>query len=731
MEENGTPGATAPAPEKNSGSIWQTQGANVVRDPLLQALADLTGLFGRPWTVTALGADLPKVNGRLSPAIFPRAADRAGLDARLVEISLDHIQNWQLPALLLLNEQQACLLLNKTSDGQYTIKDVTGGATLNLSQTDLAAQYTGLCFFIRPRFKFEARTPEVANPTQRHWFWGAIWDNWRLYRDALLAALFINILSLAIPLYSMNVYDRVAPNQAIETLWALSIGTGLALLFNYLMSTLRSYMIDLASKRVDVNLSIRIMQRVLGLKMEARPASVGSFAANLRSFEAIRDFITSATITGIIDLPFALLFIAVLAWISPWYVLPILLTLIAVILIGLALQQKIHEISETTYRASAQRNAVLIESLTGIETLKTLNATSMMQQRWEEVVAYIAAQSSKSRLLANIANGFVQFIGQFQTIILMVIGIYLLSDAKMTLGGMIAASQLAGRAIYPFGQLMGLMMQYHDAKNSLTSLESHMTSPQERPANAPFVERPEFKGGVEFKELDFAYPNEKQPTLKGLNIQIQPGERIGIIGRMGSGKTTLNKLLLGLYTPSEGAVLLDGIDTRQIDPIDIREAVAHIPQDVLLFYGSLKDNLALGRPHVDDAAILAAAELAGLTEYVNRHPRGFDMQIGERGEGLSGGQKQAVAIARALIGNPAIVLLDEPTSGMDHQSEDQFKARLREWLGTRTMLLVTHRTSLLELVNRLIVIDNGRVVADGPKAQVMEALKHGRISRAQ
>jgi ATP-binding cassette subfamily C protein LapB len=301
----------------------------------------------------------------------------------------------------------------------------------------------------------------------------------------------------------------------------------------------------------------------------------------------------------------------------------------------------------------------------------------------------------------------------------------------MTLGGMIAASQLAGRAISPFGQLMGLMMQYHDAKNSLTSLESHMTAPQERPANAPFVERPELKGGVELKQLDFAYPNEKQPTLKGLNIQIQPGERIGIIGRMGSGKTTLNKLILGLYTPTEGAVLLDGIDTRQIDPIDIRDAVAHIPQDVLLFYGSLKDNLALGRPHVDDAAILAAAELAGLTEYVNRHPRGFDMQIGERGEGLSGGQKQAVAIARALIGNPAIVLLDEPTSGMDHQSEDQFKARLKEWLGTRTMLLVTHRTSLLELVDRLIVIDNGRVVADGSKAQVVEALQQGRINRAQ
>ncbi|RSF02996.1 type I secretion system permease/ATPase [Achromobacter aegrifaciens] len=708
---------------------WRADARAAHDDPLLDCLVEITRLHGVTATAQALSAGLPLEEHKLTPALLPRAAARAQLSARVVKRTLDSISQDLLPAILLLNGERACLLLKKDGENYVVSHPELGGSSMEMSAAELSAQYTGLVCFVRPQFRFDARAPEVAKVRERHWFWAAIMENRRLYRDALIAALLINVFAMAMPLFTMNVYDRVVPNNAVETLWVLAIGITLVVIFNMILSTARSHVVDSASKRVDVRLSAQIMERVLDLRMEGRPVSVGSFAANLRSFESIRDFIASATITTLVDLPFILLFLLALAWISPWMVLPPLVAIVLILLVSLAAQARMESLTMASYHASAQRNATLVEALTGLESVKTLNAQGSIQRNWERATEYIALTGGKLKLISSSTVGFVQAVQQLVSISVVIIGVYQAQESAISMGGIIAASMIAGRCLAPLGQVAGLLMQYQNARTSLGSIDNYMKLPIERPAEAEFLHRPVFHGGIEFRDVTFSYPGSKQPVLKKVSFKLKPGEKVGIIGRIGSGKTTLEKLALALYQPTEGAVLLDGVDVRQIDPADVRRAIGHVPQDPLLFYGSLKHNLAMGAPYADDASILAAANMAGVTDFANLHPDGFDMVIGERGESLSGGQRQSVAVARALINDPPILLLDEPSSNMDHQSEAQLRKRLGEASATKTILLVTHRTALLDLVDRLIVIDNGHIVADGPKEQVVEALRQGRVGR--
>lgn len=718
----------APLPGSDN---WSVNGHATHVDPLLECLVQLTRIHGNPWTAEALGAGLSRIDHLLPPSQFVRAAARAGLTARLLRKSLSEIPNKSLPVVLLLQDKRACLLLERLPDGRLRISTPEMPETSSqIDAATLEADYTGLLAIVQPQFRFDARTTEIRKIRSQHWFWSAIFGNWRLYRDTLVAALLINIFALAIPLYSMNVYDRVVPNHAIETLWVLSIGALLVLGFDFMLRTIRAFIIDTASKRVDITLSARIMERVLGVKLSSRPISVGSFAANLRAFEGVRDFIASATVTALVDLPFVLIFLLVLMWISPWMILPAIIGMLLVIGAALFTQSKMHELTETTYRASAQRNSVLIESLVGLETIKTLGAEGEIQRRWERATQFIAQVSARTRLLSSSTTGFAQTIQQVVNICTIILGVYLLTDNQISMGAIIAASMISGRALSPLGQVAGLMMQFQHARTGLTSVDQQMTLPVERPEDSNFLHRSHFRGEIEFKDVSFSYPQTEQKVLKRVSLKLRAGEKVGIIGRIGSGKTTFEKLILGLYEPSEGSILIDGVDARQIDPAELRRAIGFVPQDITLFFGTLKQNIAMGSPLADDAAILAAAELAGVTEFANAHPNGFDMPIGERGESLSGGQRQAVAIARALLNDPPILILDEPSSSMDHQSEEQFKRRLRDFAANKTMIIVTHRTSLLELVDRLIVIDSGSIVADGPKAQVVEALQHGRIGKA-
>ncbi len=723
------------APQENvSASTTTTRVRDdlVGPDPLLDCLVEVARLHGQGATRASLSAGLPlQPQESLPLSLAERAASRAGLATRVQRLALDEIDALTLPAILILHGNKACVLLGRDDSEHWRVLlPETGQGAVTLSTEALQSRYSGVVLFARPHFRFDERTPEVKPTRSGHWFWGPVLAQRFVYRDVLWAALLINLFALAFPIFSMNVYDRVVPNHATETLWVLAIGVTLVLCSDLFIRLLRSHFVDEASARIDVQISASLMERVLGMRLENRPQSVGSFAANLRGFEQVRDFIASSTVTALIDLPFALLFVLVMAWISPWLVLPVIGVFVLILVSGYVFQHRLHELSQSSYQAAAQRNATLIESLTGIETIKSQGAESLIQSRWERANQYLSALNVKMRSMSATAMYSTATLQQFVSVCVILIGVYLISERQLTMGGMIAATMLAGRALAPAGQIVGLLMQYQGARTAMTSLEQIMAQPVERPEGSHFIQRPEFKGEIEFRHVSFAYPGQQGHSLDDVSFKINPGERVALIGKVGSGKTTLQKLIMGLYQPSSGAILFDGIDMRQLDPADVRRNLGCVSQDITLFYGSLRENITFGMPHARDDAIVAAADVAGLSEFVQRHPQGFDMPVGERGELLSGGQRQGVGIARAVLHNAPLLLLDEPTSAMDFSTEALVTQRMQAFTEGKTVVLVTHRTSMLSFVDRVIVVDQGKIVADGPRERIMQALAAGRISRA-
>ncbi|MBH8579564.1 type I secretion system permease/ATPase [Halomonas pacifica] len=683
---------------------------------------------------TALVAGLPLEEGKLMPGVLPRAATRAGLSARHARASLAQVNTDLLPAILLLEPGRACVLvgLDVAAGEAEVLYPELGDASVRLELAALESRYGGQLIYVRPKFRFDGRGSRVKRDPKGHWFWSVIAENRRLYRDVILGSVMINLFAVAMPLFVMNVYDRVVPNQATETLWVLSVGIFLVLCLDLLLKLLRAAFVDLAASRADVKLSASLMQRVLGMRLEGRPASTGSFASTLQSFESVRGFIGSATVVGLVDLPFVLLFVAIIAVIGVPLIIPIVAGIVFVLLYALAAQSKLHELSETTWRVSAQRNASLVESLGSLETVKTLRAESRLQAIWEKATAYLSRTSAQLRLISTSVSSVALWAQHTVAVAVIIIGVYLIIAGDLSQGGLIAAYLLSSRAMAPVSQAAALLAQYHQSSTALASLDEVMKTPVERPEEKAFVSRPVVQGALEAKRVSLRYPDEEREALRDLSLSIQPGEKVALLGRVGSGKSTLNKLLLGLYQPTAGALSLDGVDIRQFDPLELRRHIGYVPQDVDLFFGSLRENIVAGggSEGVDDEALLKACEISGLAPLVNSHPQGVDLPVGEHGQRLSGGQRQAVAIARAVVNDPQILLLDEPTSAMDHASEEAFKKRLAEYAEAKTLVVVTHRTSLLALVERIVVIDAGKVVADGPKDKVMAALRSGQIGRA-
>jgi ATP-binding cassette subfamily C protein LapB len=714
---------------KDENAKWDhpTDGS-VFDDPLLDCLVFLTRYYGRVYSHDALRAGLPLEDDRLTPGLFIRAAERAQLSARVVRRPIEKISSLVLPAVLLLNNRQSCVLMERSEAGdQLTImQPESGEGAHKIARDELEQQYSGYAIFIRSEHRFDDRTPEVLRLHSRHWFWGTLLKSWRIYRDVLVSSLLINLFALASPLFVMNVYDRVVPNNAIETLWVLAIGIVIVYTFDVILRSLRGYFIDVAGKKSDILLSSMLFERVLGIRMAARPPSVGAFANNLREFESIRDFITSATVVTLVDLPFVVLFLLVIWFIGGPLVYVPLVAIPMVIVYGIVIQSPLRRSVEATYRASAQKGATLIESLTAVETIKHLGAESQLQRKWEQLTGHIAQWGVRSRLLSASVTNVATFFQQMSQVGIVVLGVYLIAEGELSMGALIAGVILVGRALAPMAQVANLAVRYHQAKTALGSLNSVMELPVERPEGKSFLSREQFSGDIELDDVTFAYPGEEKAALRNVSVKISAGEKVAIIGKVGSGKTTIEKLMQGFYDPDSGAVRIDGADLRQVDPADLRRSIGYVPQDIMLFYGSVRENIVLGAPYADDNDILHVAKIAGVMEFVNQHPHGFDMQVGERGEHLSGGQRQAIAIARALLVNPPVLMLDEPSNSMDNSTEAILKRQLSEYAKHKTLILVTHRSSLLDLVDRLIVIDGGRVIADGPKSQVLEALRQNR-----
>ncbi len=711
---------------------WTLPSSAGSSDPLLACLAELTAFLGNPRSKEALTAGLPQGKGSgLTPALAVRALERAGFSAAISRRALDDIPAPILPCVLLLEGRDACLLIERRSNGRVAVMlPETGRGEVELDASDLAARQTGYALFAKPAFRPEQRTASSTSSRSRSWFWGTIAAAWPIYAEVLLAALLINLFALASPLFVMNVYDRVVPNQAIETLWALSLGVVTVFFFDFLLRTLRGYFVDTAGKAADIKLASGIFEQVLGIKMAARPGSAGAFANNLREFETLRDFFASATLVAVIDLPFVLLFVAIV-WLigGPIAMIPAI-AIPTVIIAGLLIQVPLKRVTQQTFKEAAQKHGLLVESINGLETIKSVGAEGQIQGRWEQFVGATAQSTTKAKFYASLGVNIAAFAQNLTTVGIIIFGVHRIGEGLLTVGALVACTIITGRAMAPLAQVAGILTRYHQARAAYRALTTVMDMPVERPASTRFLHRPAFEGHIAFKNVSFAYPGEKVQALDDVSFRITAGERVGVIGRVGSGKTTIEKLVLGFFEPDDGSVLVDGIDLRQIDPSDLRRNIGALLQDVVLFDGTLRDNITLGVAHVDDEAVLEAARLAGVDNFAKRNPLGFDAHVGERGGQLSGGQRQAVALARALVQNPPILLLDEPTSAMDNSAENRFKQQLSSVLAQKTLLLVTHRTSLLSVVDRLIVMDGGRMVADGPKNEVLSALASGQIRGA-
>jgi len=698
-------------------------------DPLTDCLVALSRLFDRPLSAHAARAGLPLDDGRLTPELFSRAAARGGLSARLVKRRLRRIPDVLLPGVMLLRDRQACVLLeiDRSNKVARVLLPETGTGEQTISLADLKRRYIGYVILVRPEHQLDDRSPTSLSTSGRYWFWKALFRNWRLYRDVLVASFLVNAFALSLPFFILNVYDRVLPHDAFETLWVLSLGVAIIVGFDFIIRGLRGYFIDRAGRRVDLELSAGLFEKAIGLKSEVRPNSVGAFANNLHEFEGVRDFITSTTVTALVDMPFAVVFLAVIWLIGGPLVLVPLVAIPIILIYALAIQWPLRRSVENTFRAAAQKNATLVESLVGAETIKAQCAESQLQRRWEQSIEFISRWGMRARLLSSSTTHFAILIQHLGTVGIVAFGAYLASRGELSLGGLIACVIIGRRAMSPMTQMANLATRYHHVRAALKTLNGVVALPVERDPNRMYVMRDQVKGRIDLQNVSFSYPQQDTAILTNVSFRMNPGEHVAVIGRMGSGKTTLAKLILGLYEPTAGSIALDGVDIRQLDPAVLRRPMGYVPQDVVLFYGSVRENIVLGTPHADDAEMLRVAKIAGVSEFADRHPRGYELTIGERGTGLSGGQRQSVAIARALLFDPPVLLMDEPTNSMDNQSEAKLRTALSEVLVGKTLMLVTHRSSMLDLVDRIIVLDNGTVVADGPKVEILEALNSGKI----
>jgi ATP-binding cassette subfamily C protein LapB len=699
-------------------------------DPLLEALLVVTRLLSRSVSAETLRAGLPLVDHRLTVDLFPRAAHRAGLTAKLVRRRLDQLPNLLLPAILLLNDGRTCVLTSRSKDGDKfnVIWPETESGHDELTREELEKAYRGYAFLIKTTYVPEDK--EAGDKvSDRHWFWGVMRRSWRVYRDVFAASFLVNMFALAMPIYILNVYDRVVPNQAEETLWVMTIAVGGVFLFEAVMRAMRSYFLDLAARRSEQVLSATICEKMLGLRMDARPPSIGGLANQVSEFDRLRDFLTATTMTTVIDLPFMVLFLLLIYWIAGPLVFIPLAAVPLVLIYALLIQPALRGATADVMKTSSRRHATLIESLSGLEAVRILGGESIQQRRWEHLTESMSKAGMRARQISGSSVMFANLLRNVTWLAMAVGGVYMLIQGDMTQGGLIAVLLLTMRAVSPMAQVAGLATRYNQAMLALKRLNELMALPQDRPEGRSYVHRERLEGMFEFSDVAFTYPHQDQPAIEGIDFKVMPGERVGIIGPIGSGKTTLGKLMLGHYEATHGTVRVDGFDIRQFDPAALRRNVGCATQDVFLFHGTLRENIAMGAPWADDESILQAAELAHVTDFASRHPHGFDMQVGERGEMLSGGQRQAVSLARALLLDPPVLLLDEPTSSMDNATETALKNTLRQYIKGRTLMIVTHRASLLDLVTRLIVLEQGRVIADGPRAEILEALRQGRIGK--
>ena len=696
-------------------------------DELADCIAHVARHFDRSPGIVALRAGLAvDESGRLPFHQAEAALDQIGLLTDRVRGRLDRWRPGHLPAILPLRNNRYLLLLDlKGSDVLVHLPHAAEPVWAPVG--DLQPHFTGEALLVMAdhgRERAEERPWEER--ARQHWFWRELWRARGAFGYVMLAAAIINLLAFALPLFTMNVYDRIIPNKAAASLWVLGVGVMLAFGLDFALRLARARLVDEAGREMDERLSQRLFEKVMNVPLASRAGSTGALARRVSEFEMVREFFASTTVVLVVDVAFLFVFVGLIALLGGW------LAIVPVVMMGIMagagfiLQRSMARLSRDAQADASLQGAALVEAIGGIETLKACRAEGRMLGRWRRYARMSAATQEKLRRLSSTSVTLAALCQQVTSIALVIGGFYMFAAGSISMGAIIAIVMLAGRSLSPVGQLAFVIVRARQALTTLNSLQTLIDQPDERLDGARGIVPKIRKGAIQAKDLEFAYPGASQPSLKGINLHIEPGERIGIIGRVASGKSTLGRVLCGLYPPTGGSLAIDDIDSRQYHPHELRSAFRYVGQDAELFSGSVRENLLLGAREASDEKLLDALERSGAARFFGRDASGFDLSIGERGSRLSGGQRSFLVLARALVEPAKLLFLDEPTGAMDNQTETLFIDHLDKALEPRQTLIVsTHRHALLRIVDRLIVIDQGVVLADGPRDEIIGQLQRG------
>ncbi len=682
--------------------------------PLEVCLIAAAREFGQPLSLASIRGLRTSTNADLSIDEFVTLAERIGFLVGLGKTDLRQLDADLLPAILTARNGRAALVIQRKGEEFSVLDPAVSRTEFGLADiSDLEAAFGENAIVLRPRDRSENGTREAGLGS--HWFWSTLLSSKWAYSQVLLAAAISNVLGLVTSIFIMVVYDRVLPNEAVESLLALTFGVVVALIFDFLIRSLRAGFIDRAGQKADLIMGRRIFERLVDMQMRARRGSTGAIANTMREFETLRDFITSATLVGVVDLPFVVLFIFVIYLVGGPLALVPAIAVPTVLIIGVAIQPVLGRMADKSHAEGQNKQSVLVETITGLETIKALGAAGIMRNRWDRALSHQSSYSSRSRAASQLALNATAFVQQASQVMIVFYGVFLITAGTVSMGALIACVILTGRTLAPLAQLAQTMTRFSQAKASFRSIDALMAQPVEHTSERTWLARARLEGSIEFRDVSFSYPDQKTPSLRNVSFRIEVGEKVAFLGKIGSGKSTVGRLVTGLYSADGGQVLIDDTDVTHIAPFDLRSNVGAMLQDVWLFSGTVRENIAVGGDRPTDEEILSASKLAGVHDFVTRHPLGYDLAIAEHGEGLSGGQRQAIALARAIVGQKPVLFLDEPTSAMDVQSERDLIAKLGSLRSDQTLIIVTHRTALLEAVDRVIVLDDGCIAVDGPK----------------
>jgi len=693
-------------------------------DPYLESLVFIAQYYEKTVSKDSLVSGTLTHGQFMNLESFIKASSKIGLISKIVTRKLIHISKLALPTLLILKNNRACVLLDidlEESKVKVMLPGLSGETVMSIEK--LQSEFTNQIVLIKNDYQFKNRLHKdilIENP--RHWFIGAMKRNKDIYIKVAIAAILLNLFVIVTPLFTMNVYDRVLPNNAIDTLWVFATGVFIVMVFDFILKLIRSHYLGLANKRADIIMSNKIFDQLLNIRLDQRPASTGMFLSRLQSFESVRDFFSTATIAAIVDLPFIFLFLVIIFYIGGIAGWVSVATIFLAFGFSWYMQKPIKEIIDKSAKEDQIKLTALNETVAGLEIIKAVRGQNRMKAQFENSLNQTAYYSEKSQHLSQIVNYFTAFLSQLSNIVIVIIGVYLAAKGEMTMGAIIAITMLNGRIIAPISQIVSMILRYDRTMLSFKNIDELMKMEVERDDKV-YLSRPNLNGDIIFKNVTFSYKSQNFDALKNINIHIKQGEKVAIIGKIGSGKSTLSKLIMNLYTPTSGSIMYDGTDVRQIDPVDLRRSIGYVPQEPFLFLGTVKNNITIGENFASDEDLIEASKIAGLHNFLGKHEAGFDLLVGERGDGLSGGERQSITLARALISKPHLLMLDEPTNSMDSQTEQAFISNMQKVIKDKTLLIMTHKMSILQLVDRVIVLHDGQIIADGPKLEVLNSLK--------